>query len=58
MPKNDVPPTRNEVRKYLYDKVEEWLDSPDRPLEGETRTLQEAEENFKNWLWGTGHVGR
>ncbi len=43
---------RDEVRDHLYDKVDEWLDTVDL---GSFGTDQEAEQAFKEWLWGTSH---
>lgn len=39
-------------RVYLYGKVEEFL----KEVEGKAYfNLENMEEEFKNWLWGTSH---
>lgn len=54
MPKVKV--SKETVRGYLYAKVNEYTTETDfKPREA--ASFEEIEEDFKQWLWGTSHVG-
>lgn len=46
------PPSLNYVREHLRGKLEEWLEFA-AATKLRFRNLSEAEQAFKDWLWGT-----
>jgi hypothetical protein len=44
------------VRAHLMDKIEEWLELV-KAGHATFRSMEEAEQAFKDWLWGTGEHG-
>lgn len=48
----------DQIRKHLTGKVDEWIREETQFTEGKPyRSLAEAEQAFKDWLWGTSQIG-
>lgn len=44
--------SKDGIQDYLYHKVDEWLETVDLST---YETPMEAEQAFKEWLWGISH---
>lgn len=56
MPKPEYRVSENGIRAHLLGKVEEWIEDVVRHRN--FASLEQAEQNFKDWLWGETEGGR